>query len=234
MNWTTILPKELNINDLSFDECRNFKQFHELIIQNIAGPPGFKLFYKFLNHLLFYTVCCLEEKRFPALNACWDKLYPIFGTAEFDNEWMFYCWLCCDFPLNQDSNKVLLDDFTEFTLTHGNLPQEYQKHLTQFTEIMKASRLGLHQEILSTSKITKFKELFTNRSISTVRSVPYYEPGEIFVTRIVSYLGDSFQVHNAKCYPAEIKQQVINMVDLKLFMISNTGDTAQDYERFMK
>ena len=85
MTWKSIIPSKLNVNNLSFDECRHFKQFYDILSQDILGPKGFRIFYKFLHHLLFYTACCLEEKKYPALSKCWDDLYPIFGNADFDN-----------------------------------------------------------------------------------------------------------------------------------------------------
>ena len=174
------------------------------------------------------------RKKYPALNNCWDELYPLFGGASFDNEWFFFCWLCCDFPLNLDSQRTLIDEFADFMLAGVNLPDQDKEHYRQFHLIMKASRLGLYQEKLSTSKITKFRELFTGKVMTTIRSVPEYESGEIFLTRIISYLGDNFQIHDPRCYPAACKDQVTQMVKNKLFYISETGNEAQDYQKFMK
>ena len=49
------------------------------------------------------------------------------------------------------------------------------------------------------------RELFTNKSVSTVRSVPYYDSGEIFLTRLVSFLGDTFTIHDSNLFPQNIK-----------------------------
>lgn len=233
-NWKTILPKSINISQLSLEECRNFKQFYDLLNEDVLGPPGFRIFHNFLYHLLFYGLCCIDEEKFPALNRGWEQLHPLFGEKEYDNEWLLYCWLFCDFPLNLQDKKTIIDHFYEFICNNPETLSEHAKHFQQFCLIMKSSRLGLYQERLSTSKTTKFNELFTNQVISTVRSVPYYEPGEIFVTRIINYLGDSFQIHSAQSYPAEYKEALIGMVEAKLFLVAETNNTAQDYEHFMK
>jgi len=35
MIWTSILPKEINIKTLSLEECRNFKQFYDVLNQKV-------------------------------------------------------------------------------------------------------------------------------------------------------------------------------------------------------
>src|SRR5262249_47659874 len=83
-------------------------------------------------------------------------------------------------------------------------------------------------------KVTKFRELFTGKVISTVRSVPDYDRGEIFLSRIVSYLGDAFLIHDPKNFPAEMKAPLEEMIRDKLFYLANSGNDAADYEKFMK
>jgi len=237
MSWKNILPPEIDIDALSLDDCRNFKKFHALmdsITNDVKGPPGFRIFYQLMHYLLFYGVCCINENKFPALNKCWNKLSPLFLTDSYDCEWLVHCWIFCDFPLNENTNDVLLDHFSAFLLENPEIPTQISEHIKQFCSIMKTSRLGLYQEILSTSKVTKYKELFSNNSISTVRSVPYYESGEIFLTRIVSFLGDTFSIHNSKSFPSEFKNNIEDMVKNKLFYVSETEDVVSDYELFMK
>jgi hypothetical protein len=237
MNWKNIVPPEIKLDDLSFDDCRNFKQMYKLlesITKNTKGPKGFRLMYEFMHYLLFYAIACIEGNKFPALNVCWKKLAPVFLTADYDNEWLVYCWIFCDFPLNLKTNEVLIDHFLTFMLENKDLPEPIRKFLPDFHSIMKGSRLGLYQEILSTSKVTKFNELFTNTVISTVRSVPDYESGEIFLTRIISYLGDNFAIHGSQCYPGNYKEIIENMVLDKMHFISSSKNVIKNYERFMK
>lgn len=233
-NWKQLLPKDINITQLSFEECRNFKQFYDILTQDVSGPYGFQIFHKLLYHLLFFALCCIDEQKFPTLNKAWDELSLLFDTPEYDNNWLLYCWLFCDFPLDLKNNKVLIEYFAEFVISSNTLTHDYVIHFQQFYAIMKQSRLGLYQEVLSTSKITKFRELISEKVISTVRSVPNYESGEIFLTRIVSYLGDNFQIHNPQCYPSDFRQQIIDMVNRKMFLISESNNHIQDYESFMK
>lgn len=233
MNWTKNLPQGIKLSDLSLDECRNFKQFFAEI-NNIVGPPGFKSARLFLYNMLVYTMCCIQENKFPTLNKCWEQLCPIFATPEYDNEWLVYCWIMCDLPLETGSDKALLDHYIEFMLANSTLSKAKTENLKQFYTAMKSSRLGLYQVISSTSGTTKYQELFTGNIINTIRSVPYYEIGEIFVTRIISYLDASFTVHDSPSYPPEYKDILEDMVSNKLFYISETDDEAQDYEKFMK
>lgn len=236
MNWKKILPPEININKLTLDDCRNFKKFYEILekVENVKGPKGFRIFYQHMHYLLLYAMVCIQENKFPALNKCWDKLSPLFLTDAYDCEWLVYCWIFCDFPLTKNGNEVLLDDFCAFVLQNKEITDFMHESIKQFSSTLKASRLGLYQEILSTSKVTKYRELFTNRSVSTVRSVSDYESGEIFLTRLVSFLGDTFSIHDSKSFPSQYKNTLENMVRNKLFFISDTDDEVFDYERFMK
>lgn len=237
MNWEKILPEGITVGDLTLDDCRNFKNIYELmksIKNDVKGPEGYRIFYEFMHHLLFYAICCIEEKKFPSLNKCWDALSPLFLDSDYDNDWLVFCWMFCDFPLNIKTKEVLLDHFTKFLSDMTDLPPDFHKHLRNFYSIMKSSRLGLYQEILSTSKTTKYIELFTKNVISTVRSVPYYESGEIFLTRIVSYAGDSFSIHNSMNFPATLKNHVEGMVRNKMHFITSTKNEIADYEQFMK
>ena len=235
MNWKRTLPKGIDITALSLEDCRNFKHFHERMASlstEVSGPPGFCIFYPLMHHLLLYAMCCLQENTFPALNKCWDALSP-FTTDSYDCEWLVYCWIFCDFPLVEKKSEVLLDHFEAFMLGGPLEPSDISEHLRPFCSIMKASRLGLYQEVLSSSKITKYKELFTNRSITASRGCSDYDPGEIFLTRIVTYLGDTFSVHAAKSYPGTVKRQVEGMIRNKMHYISSTTNESADYERFM-
>ncbi len=234
MNWLEILPESLKVQNLTLQECRNFKHFYNVLNREVRGPVGFQRFHKLLLLLLMYGIACVEDKKFPALNNCWNSLSPLFLTPEYDSEWFVHCWIFCDFPLDPKTDKVLLDYFVEDSLGQSDLNRETRQDLIQFQAIMKSSRLGLYQGILSTSKVTKYKELFTNRVISTVRSCPEYESGEIFVARIIYYLGDSFTIHDSRSYPPEYKTMLEDMVENKLFFISETKNLSDDYERFMK
>ena len=158
-----------------------------------------------------------------------------FLTPRYDNEWLVYFWMLCDFPLAKESNQTLIDHFHEFILegTSG-LSTVDREHFEHFFQQLRASRLGFYQEVLSTTKVTKFRELFTGKVTSTVRSVPDYEHGEIFLGRIVSYLGDAFLIHNPMNFPPRAKASVEQMIRDKLFYLAESGNDAADYEHFMK
>ena len=235
MNWKSILPREIDIKQLNFDQCRTFKQFYAMLTESVGGPPGYQIFYRFSLHLLLYGLCCLDEKKFPALNRCRDALAPHFLTPAYDNAWLVFFWIFCDFPLTNEGGTTVLDHFDDFMAKEASgLSKVNREHVGQFVAQLKASRLGFYQEISSTSKTTKFRELFTNRVISTVRSVPDYGRGEIFVGRIVAYLGDAFLIHDPRNFPAEYKDSLENMIRNKLFYIFESGNDSKDYERFMK
>ena len=144
-----------------------------------------------------------------------------------------HCWIFCDFPLNLITKEVFLDHYMNFCLEINGFPEDYV-HVKNFVTIMKNSRLGLYQEIASTNHTTKYRELFTNQIVTTVRSVSYYEPGEIFLTRIISYLGNNFTIHDSCSYPATAKLQLVEMVENKLKLFANGKNGITNYDNFMK
>lgn len=236
MTWRNILPKEISVSDLSLDECRNFKKFNDVLesLNKTKGPKGFRKCYELMHYLLFYGLACIHENKFPSLTQCWNTLSPLFLTDEYDCEWLVHSWIFIDFPLYPNKPDVFLDDFANFYLKNPDLTSKDIDQFRQFVFVMKESRLGLYQEVLSTSKITKYKELFTNKSVSASRGIPYYESGEIFLTRIVTYLGDTFSVHDSKSYPPEYKKQIENMVRNKMHYIASSQNEEDDYKIFMK
>lgn len=234
MKWKNYLPKGLDINRLTLDECRNFKDFYDLLNAPVGGPIGYQVFNRFKLHLLYYGLSCINDKKFPSLNKCWDSLSPHFLNDDYDNEWLVFFWMFCDFQLETGKSKTLIEYFGEF-ITENSLLNESEdvRIFNYFIDQMKRSRLGFYQEILSTKTVTKFKEMFTGNVISTVRSVPYYESGEIFLGRIVSYQDDNFLIHDPKNFPREVKDNLENMIKTKMFYIAESGCDSKDYQEFM-
>ncbi len=236
MNWKKILPPGIDLKKLSFEDYKNFKNFYKIlehINNDLTGPHGFKIFYRLLHCLLFYGSCCIVENKFPSLSKCWKQLSSLFLETKYSNEWLVHCWIFCDFPLNLITKEVFLDHYMNFCLKINGFPEDYV-HVKNFVTIMKNSRLGLYQEIASTNHTTKYMELFTNQIVTTVRSVSYYEPGEIFLTRIISYLGNNFTIHDACSYPATAKLQLVGMVENKLKLFANSKNGITNYDNFMK
>jgi hypothetical protein len=89
---------------------------------------------------------------------------------------------------------------------------------------------------MRSKKESKFRELFTGKAISAVRSVEEYERGEIFLTRMMDYEGQTFVFTDPKCFPAERKSQIREMIKDKFFLLTDdfTEPEASQYATFMK
>lgn len=235
MSWKSLLPPKLKASNLSFEQCHAFSEYYKLLTRKLKGPIGYRLFYQYSLHLLFYGMCCIEEEKYPALNRCYNDLSRYFLNDEFDNEWMIYFWMLCDFPLERGSDRTAIDSFRDFLLEKDDkLPDVERAHREAFFRQLGKSRLGFYQEVMSTKKVTRFRELFTGKVISTVRSVPDYDSGEIFVGRIVSYLDDSFLIHDPRNFPPGSKPALEDMLRHKFFYVSETDEEAVDYDLFMR
>jgi len=229
--WMNILP--VSSDKLTFEQLRNFKDFHALInIQDFGpnAPASVKYAIRSFRFIYLFAVILIDEKRFPALNRCWDDLHSRFGKDFVFNDGMAAeAWIFFNFPLNKEGRTVL-DEFEDFNRINEAQSEEFQ----QFIQAAKVSRLGLYQEILSTSRVTKFKELFTDEVISTIRSVPEYNHGEIFLGRILEVGGDRFLFGDPSCFPADRKEEIMFMVTNKMAAYGSEDSMAEDYEKFMR
>ena len=127
MNWKKILPPGIDLKKLSFGDYKNFKNFYKIlehINNDLTGPPGFNIFYKLLHYLLFYSGCCISENKFPSLSKCSKELSSLFLKTKYYNEWLVYCWIFCDFPLNLITKEVLLDHYMDFCLKINGFPED--------------------------------------------------------------------------------------------------------------
>lgn len=226
-DWMKILP--VSPDKLSFAELRNFKKFDSLLKgKDLNGPIGWQEYMKNFRFLQFFAVASIVENKYPALTKCWNDLNKKFMKDPiFEDGVLIESWIYFNLPLN-DQGETLLDKYELFLKECGQLETS-----DKFLQEMKKSRLGLYQETISSEKVTKFKELFTGKVISTVRSVPEYTKGEIFLTRIVEFNGDFFQFGDPKCWPKNYKTQLEDMILNKLFYFDGEN-TIKKYENFMK
>ena len=65
MNWKTILPKEISVDQLNFDQCRSFKQLYTTLTESVGGPPGYRIFHRFGVHFLFLPRAVARKTGFP-------------------------------------------------------------------------------------------------------------------------------------------------------------------------
>lgn len=226
--WMDILPA--SPDQLTLDELRHFKRFYDLIqMKDMTAPATVKSAYRAFRFLYFFGCILIEEHRFASLNRCWEDLrarfsrFPVFDDGVFLESWIFI-----DFPLDL-TGRTVLDEFAAFCSSMPEAMQEFRP----FIEAAKKSRLGLHQEIISTSRTTKYKELFTGTVTSTLRSVPEYEHGEIFLGRIIESGGDRFLLGNPKYWPPSHRDSIIEMVSTRLADVPGST-TVEKYELFMK
>ena len=89
---------------------------------------------------------------------------PTFDDGVFIESWIFF-----DFPLDI-KGRTFLDEFELFLKEVNRQPS-----FKNFLDEMRKSLLSLYQETMSSSTVTKFKELFTGEIVSTIRCVPKYE-----------------------------------------------------------
>src|SRR5262249_55708803 len=128
------------------------------------------------------------------------------------------------------SGETALDYFEEFLKkTDAGSP------FLAFIDDARRSRLGLHQDVVRTKKVAKFRELLSGKVIEAFPSVEEYGKGEILLIRAMTCGDLVFFFGNPKGFPKEKKEQIEDMVLDKLFYVSDAmEDPIGQYETFMK
>lgn len=225
-SWLKGIP--FDISKLSFDELRNLKEADRLLTGHIPGPEGWAYFMRCFRFLMAYAIATIEENRFPPLTKCWNELDKFFMHEEvFDDEVFVQSWIFFDFPFGEKGQTVL--DYFEDFIKQGEGVENFQ----YFIEQMEKSRLGVYQEILSSKKTTKFRELITGNTIDTFRSVKVYEKREIFLTRLVEYEDQIYQFGDPKCWPKEYKPHIEGFIRDKMSYFDGST-TEEKYMKLMK
>lgn len=212
---------------LTLDELRSFRDVDRFLDEEVDGPETFQYLYAAFKFLMAYSAALYNEGKHPALNHCLDHVGRVFlKDVSLGGGMLGLSWMLCDFPITRQGPTVL-------DLMEGFLDTETPDHgFRPFVEAMRKSRMGLHQEVMSTPRVMKLRELFTGEVTTAQRAIEDFESGEIFLTRLVECEGEVFPWGDPASWPSAHKAQIEDMVDLKLFYFD--GETKEDqYRRFM-
>lgn len=227
--WRVMLPGGVSRAAFSLDELRAAKQAHAFLTEQAPGPEGIARYIRAFRYLLFFGVACVAEDKYPPLTRCWKDLERRFlHDAAFADGVMVQSWILMDFPFGP-AGQTALDYFEEFL--EGT---EARAQMQSFLDAARGSRLGLHQDVMRTKKVDKFRELLTGRVIETFPSVEGYGKGEILLARAMVSGDQVFLWGNPKGFPKEAKDKIEDMVINKLFYFDDDDDPIVQYETFMK
>jgi hypothetical protein len=227
--WHAILPGGMTPAAFTLNELRAAKQAHGFLTEEVPGPECIAYYIRGFRYLLFFGIACIAEDKYPPLTRCWKDLKKLFmGDPAFDDDLFVQSCILMDFPFGP-ARQTALDYFEEFLTGTEVGPQ-----LQQFIDEARRSRLGLHQDVVRTKKVARFRELFTGNVISALPSVEDYGKGEILLARTMAYGDQVFIFGHTKGFPKEAKKQIEDMVLNKLFDFGSGTATSADYEAFMK
>lgn len=228
--WPAILPGGLAPSAFSLAELRAAKQAHSFLTEEIQGPEGIVSYIRGFRYLVSFGVACVAEDKYPALTRCWKELDKLFMSDRvFDDAHFVQSWILMDFPFGPEG-QTALDYFEEFLKGTG-VSGDFQR----FIDEGRRSRLGLHQDVMRTKKVAKFRELFTGNVISAFPSVAEYGKSEILLTRTMTYGDQLFMFGNPKGFPKEAEDQIVDMILDKLFYFeAQETNPIKQFEVFMK
>jgi len=224
--WLQRIP--VDPNKLSFDELRYFKDVDAFLSEPVYGPEGLVYFLRCFKLLTVFAMTCVAENRYPPLTRCWEDLEKFFiDKHAFQDVVFVQAWIFFDFPFGNDG-ETLLDFYEEY------LKNEIKKdHFQCFVDQMRKSRMGLYQEILSSRKTIKFRELITEQTTTIARNDEAFEKGEIFLTRLVEFKGQILQLGGAKRFPKADESKLLKLVRENLTCFNGSTEKEQ-YENLMK
>ena len=227
--WLEALKSiKIDPGQLDLKELKAFKDVDRYLNEPIRGTKEWEYLIRCFRFLTAFAMTTIYEKQFPSLSNCWEELEQLFIHEEiFDDEVFVQSWIFCDFPFGTEKETVV-DYFEVFVEKSGAL-----NNFQYFIDRMRDSRLGLYQEMFSSKKTIQFRELFTSKIIKIANTIPEYESGEIFLTRLVDIGGEIYAFSDPKCWPKEYKSELENMVKAKLFYFESPTIEEQ-YEQFMK
>jgi hypothetical protein len=227
--WLKALKKmKVDPGQLSLKELSAFRDFDLYLNEPINGSTQFQYLMHSFRMLTSFALIEIYSENFDSLSRCWEELDRLFMNEKiFDDEVFVQSWIFCDFPYGPENQTAL--DYFEISIKESGLAENYQIFIDQ----MRKSRLGLYQEIMSSKKTIKLRELFTGNIVNINRSIEDYEKGEIFLTRLVEIGGEIYPFGDPKCWPKEYKLNLENMIKAKLFYF-DAATIEKQYERFMK
>ena len=172
--WLSFLPPGVSLSKLSLDDVRAVKDAHALLTERVEGPECFVDCTRGFRLLLLFGIDCVAENKYPPLTRCWNELERLFmGDPGFEDGVFVQSWILMDFPFGPQG-QTALDYFEDFlTGTPG------ATELQRFIDAARGSRLGLHQDIMRTKSVARFRELLSGKVTSAVPTVDDYETGEI-------------------------------------------------------
>ena len=229
--WRSMLPGRLPLAKYSLEELRSAKAAHAFLTEEVGGPSEFGECLRAFRFLLFFGIACVAEDKYPPLTRCWKELETLFmGDPAFEDGVFVQSWVLMDFPFGPKGGTVL-DYFEEFVRGIDEASK-----FQPFIDAARRSRLGLHQDVMRTKKIAKFRELISGKVTEAFPSIEQYGKGEILLTRMLTYGDQVFAWGDPKGFPKEKRADIEDMVlDKMMFYLDDAAEAPEAiYEKFMK
>jgi hypothetical protein len=228
--WSSMLPGRLPLAQYSLEELRSAKAAHAFLTEEVQGPEGFGACLRSFRLLLFFGIACVAENKHPPLTRCWKELEQLFmRDPAFEDGVFIQSWILMDFPFGP-KGETTLDYFEQFLDGIDDAPK-----FQPFIDAARRSRLGLHQDVMRTKKVAKFRELISGKVTEAFPSIEEYGKGEILLTRMLPYKDHVFAWGDPKGFPKEKQAQIEDMVQDKMMIYLDAEATLEaTFEKFMK
>jgi hypothetical protein len=151
------------------EELRSAKAAHAFLTEEVRGPESFGECLRSFRFFLFFGISCVAQNEHPPLTRCWKELEQLFmQDPTFDDGVFVQSWVLMDFPFGP-KGETALDYFEQFLDGIDGAPA-----FLPFVEAARTSRLGLHQDVMRTKNVARFRELRSGKVTEAFPSIEEY------------------------------------------------------------
>lgn len=229
--WLTMTPGGRGLPPLSLEQLAKLDDSHPLLSEAFPGPPELGARVRAFRVLMMHALARVADGEARALERAWRELERYFGRdASFRLGYFVPSWLLLDFP-SEPGGRTAAELYEDFARSAG------REDLAELVAELRATRLGVYQEVSTSPTAVRLRELYTEREIDVAATFEQGAPGELYLGRLVE-LGRAWHFWGEfSSFPAEARDKMVEMIGDKLSKLS--ADVAAEnrpaaYERLMK
>jgi hypothetical protein len=216
--------------DLPLNILREFKEFEKDLYSELKSydelPDEISYAMRCFLKLQMLGMASTNEQQLGGAKRCLDHLMKDFNNdSSFSDGITILSWFLFNFPTQPHGLLIA----NEVIRSAPELAAELEPFVTEGVR----SRLGLYEVRINSKKSSKLKELFTGNNINLSHPLET-PPGDIALLRVMKIKGGTWVFGDTKEFPANKKEEIIDMVSKKMTMYFPHDDPKKSYDAMMR